>query len=310
MTAVRVDAGLGAPWLDAGSDLRSLLEAAAARRTFPTGQDHVPPGELWSPAHFGLDRVTCFCEASPEAQARILTHCARWRLAEAYFIEQLGLAFTAKMVLLSETADERILYSLFAADEATHFHAIASYLADCTDLDPDQPFLRLLATAVEDGDKACLTYLIQVVLEGWGISHYRSIARGCRSEHLGQVLSRIARDEALHHRSGVILARRHGVEGETQAFLVEVLVRLFQMVQAGPQGVVGGLETVLGPLSSVTRVRAFRELNAPEETRQRLDLLGSLMRENVAAGVMAMLERYGVLKPSSPEECAAWTAPR
>ena len=140
---------------------------------------------------------------------RILVACARDLLTEAYYIEKLGLGFTAKMALLSETTEERMLYCLFAGDEAAHLHAIAAYVGDGAAASaPDDPFLALLTEAIAAGDKPGLTYVVQVVLEGWGIAHYQSIARDCRDGDLRRTLLRLARDEALHHGSGVALLKR------------------------------------------------------------------------------------------------------
>lgn len=306
---VRIDPDLGGPHLDRGHALHPILAEALSRRLGRESVENPRPLEFWSAEHFGLDRVTLFQRASEDERRRVLAACAEGLLTEAYFIERLGLSFTAKMVLLSETTEERMLYSLFAADEATHFHAIAAYLPDrYADLDPDHQFIRLLADVIREGNKPTLTYLIQVVLEGWGISHYQSMAGDCLSEGLRRTLQRIVRDEALHHGSGVALVKRQSLAEADQTYVVEVLVRLCQMVRAGPQAVVARVEQVKGHLSREQKSRVFRELNASVNTWRKLMLLRRLMQTGPSDSIIASLERYAVFRPLSPEECAGWAA--
>ena len=71
-----------------------------------------------------------------------------------------------------------MLYSLFAADEAAHFHWIRAYAPAAAIADgPGNPFLRLLDELLRTEDAPTLCYLVQVVLEGWGIHHYHALAK-------------------------------------------------------------------------------------------------------------------------------------
>ena len=303
----RIDPGLGAPRLDPAHEVHPILAAALGRRLGRPGPRFSEPAAFWSAAHFGLDRAAAFRRAPGEVRQRVLIACSLGLLTEAYFIEKLGLAFTAKMVLLSETSDERRLYSLFAADEATHLSAIEPYLPESAVAgEPDDPFLRLLADAVAGGDKPGLTYLVQVILEGWGISHYQSLARGCLDDGLRRTFRRLLRDEALHHGSGVALLRGRRLPEADEAWALEIVVRLFRMVQAGPQRVVACLEEATGRLSRAERIEAFRQLDAEAQARRRLDQLRALMP--ASDPILGAVERYGVFRPFSPAECAASSA--
>ena len=46
----------------------------------------------------------------------------------------------------------------------------------------------MLASLIEEGDRESLVFIIQVILEGWGLTHYRSLAQGCQSEDFTEVL--------------------------------------------------------------------------------------------------------------------------
>lgn len=299
-----VSAGLELPDLDAEDGLQTILSAALNRRPFPRSLADVPATPFWSAAHFDLDRVSLFRSASEEEQSRVLKAASTHLLEESYYIEKSGLAFTAKMVLLSETTQERMLYSLFAADEATHLHQVESYLAAPPRAAGENPFLKLIAEIIETGNKTGLTYLIQVILEGWGVGHYRAIAHDCRDESLGLTLKQIVKDEALHHGSGVMLFNRTPIASRDKEQIIEVLVRLFSMVQAGPQSVVAALESVKGHLSETQKVKAFREIGCEAQSARRIELLKSLMSGGASGAILQGLESRGVFKPFTPEECS------
>ena len=295
--------------LDRSDPLWPILAASLSKKSVQLDHVDSPMDEFWTPEHFGLHRVGMFKEASEQEQANILRMCAVHLLEEAFSIEQLGLCFNAKMVLLSETSKERMLYSLFAADEAAHFYSIASYLPKGKSQSPDQPFLLLLKEVIERGDKLCLTYLIQVVLEGWGISHYSSITHDCQSAYLKQALTQIVKDETLHHGSGVVLFNQQILSEADKQFTLEILIRLFQMVQAGPQAVVSCLERAKGHLSREQKIRVFRELGCEAQSRQRIETLQSLMGKGQSGSLLEMLKRYDVFRPLSPEECVGRPSP-
>src|SRR5262245_57763710 len=99
----RVPAQLEMPPLPAGHRLGPIVRTALAR------DGHVTPPAAsptpWPARYFGLDRVLVYQRAPASTRRRVLAACAADVLAEAFFIEKLGIGFAAKMVLLSETAD-------------------------------------------------------------------------------------------------------------------------------------------------------------------------------------------------------------
>ena len=204
----------------------------------------------WGEAFFHLDAVDAFRDADPAVRVETLRACSRALLVEAQGIEKLGLSFCAKMCLLSETTEERMAYSLMGADEALHFAMVTKHLGgDDSGLGSD-PFLALLQEAIEEGSKNVLTLLIQVVLEGWGLTHYRHMAEACRDALLTGTLSAILRDEAFHH--GTATCSGRAPEGEDERFAVEFLARL-RDGPGGPQGVVSNLSRPSGPVAAAAR---------------------------------------------------------
>lgn len=251
----------------------------------------------WTAEHFGLERVTRFRSASSEVQAAIVARCCADSLAEALNIENIGMAYAARRVLGAESVEERQLYATIAADEAVHHAALTPFAAASP---VPGPFLDLLARVVETGDHATQLLVIQVVLEGWGIEHYRGLARTCGDPALAQVLRGIVDDEARHHGSGVVLAPRRPA-GDAA---VDVLTAFLDMVRVGPQGVVAAVEATCGPFSRAERVAVLTQLDTEAHAASRLGLLRRLLEKGGAPAVVAALEARGRFQPLTAEEAA------
>jgi hypothetical protein len=302
---------LEAPPLPPGHRLRPVLDTALARRGRELRADP-PPVAPWPASFFGLDRVAAFAAAAADTQARVLADCARDLLVEAYFVEKLGLGFAAKMLLLADSLEERMAYGLVGGDEAAHVAAVGGHLAgrpeDAVTAAAGDPFLALLARAIAEGGRADLSFLVQVVLEGWGIEHYRALAAACLDPALGRTLAGLARDEALHHGTGLALLGPGGLSPRDLRAVEAVVVPLLELVQAGPRRVVARLAAAVGPLARHERARVFAELHTEARSGRALTLLkGLLSRDRALAG---RLERRGLFRPLSAEQCAAAGIPR
>ncbi|MGF1498013.1 MAG: ferritin-like domain-containing protein [Elainellaceae cyanobacterium] len=264
--------------------------------------DAVPA--YWQASHFGLDRVTLFQNAGPAEQHAILAHANQNLLEEAYFIEQAGMGYMSRMALLADSIEERMLYTLFAAEETTHFVQLSPFLST-PPAATSGPFLRLLAELVESEDKSVLLFVIQVVLEGWGLTHYRQLAASCQDATLAHLLQSFLQDESRHHGTGVTLFNQTHVSPSSQAAIVEILAQFLQMVQVGPQGIVAAIAQVKGGLSYNQRLQIFEELNAPVQSGDRLRLLRTLMRGEGADRIIQALDEWGAFQPQTPAQCAS-----
>lgn len=304
MRSLAKSALLDLPHLPADDRLRGLLGAALdadRSRPDPTGIDL---SQLWRPSHFGLDRTVLFTAAPESQRTAIMDRCCRGLLEEAYFIEKAGIAFAAKMILSSETTEERMLYGLFGADEATHLAAVSRFLPGPIPVADGNPFLALLAEVIDHAERETLVFVIQVVLEGWGLTHYGQLARGCTRLDLTRVLHRIVRDEARHHGSGVVIFEKQPTSPRAIREIVEILVRFLALVQAGPQGVVATVSAVRGGLERADRVKLFAALDAQAHSAARLALLKKLMLRAAAYPIVDELERLRAFEALSAEACA------
>jgi hypothetical protein len=292
------------PHVTEDDKLHRLLSAALKSRighSSPSLEGVVPI--YWNSSYFGLDRVKIFQESTPEEQQQILHRCNQALLEEAYFVEKAGVGYMAKMVRLAETTEEQMLYGLFAADEATHLAQLRPFLGGCNPVATGDRFLGLLAEIVEMEDKPVLVFMIQVVLEGWGLSHYRSLAQDCCDRQLGNLFRGFLDAEARHHSTGVTLCDRLSLTPSSQGAIVEALTSFLRMVQVGPQRVVQAIAQVKGDLSRPQQIKIFQELDTETHSGTRLQLLRSLLRSDSTHSIMTHLENQGSFIPFIPEHC-------
>jgi len=153
-----------------------------------------------------------------------------------------------------------------------------------------------------------LTLLIQVVLEGWGITHYRMMSEACKDPCLKATFQAILRDEAFHHGTGNVLFSRTKLSEGEERYVIAFLTRLLEMVRVGPQSVVSRLVEGLGGLSLAERVEVFRQLETERTTREKLTLLRGLLEKHHLDGVLSALDENGAFSPFSPEVCARVSA--
>lgn len=293
--------GFHLPHASADDKLHRILSAALSGSTQPQIDFTIP---AWDAAHFNLDRVQIFQEATEEERQQIVAIASRALLEEAYFIEQAGVGYMAKMVLMAETQEERMLYGLFAADETQHLAQIRQFLPDAPQATRD-PFLQLLAELVESEDRAVMLFVLQVVLEGWGLSHYRSLASDCQQPALQQCLRGFIDAESRHHGAGLVLFQRSQLSSVQQQVIHDVLRQFLRMIQVGPQRVLSAIAQVKGHLSQAQKVQVLTELDTLTHSGTRLKTLHHLMQAPQTHGLIATLEQEEYFHPLPAEVCAA-----
>ncbi|MBE9029683.1 ferritin-like domain-containing protein [filamentous cyanobacterium LEGE 11480] len=261
-------------------------------------------GLPWTASYFDLDRVDLFTQATDPQQQQILQIVNRNLLEEAYFVEKAGMGYMANMVQVAETLEERMLYSLFCADESRHLSQIRGFLMDEPEKTQD-PFFQLLAELAESGDRSVLLFVIQVVLEGWGLSHYRRLAKHCAVPELASLLLGFLQEESRHHATGVTLFQEMTVSPVAMDAVTEILTRFLQMVQVGPQAVVAAIAQTLGHLSMSQKVTVFEQLDTQVHSAGRLAVLQNLMQTGGGGAIIARLHEKGAFEPLPATICAA-----
>ncbi|MEH2242854.1 ferritin-like domain-containing protein [Nostoc sp.] len=292
--------GFDLPHTDSHDRLRRILTAA-----LPNQNNYAPSLQLnyWDAEFFNLHQVKIFQQSNINEQFAILELANRSLLEESYFIEKAGVSYMAKMVLLAETVEERMLYGLFTADESTHLHQISHFLPEIEVTSTDDPFLRLLSEVVESADKTVLLFVLQVVLEGWGLSHYRRLGKECRYPVLAELFSSFLQSESRHHGTGTILFNQIPVSTFSQTTIIDVLAQFLFMVQVGPQSLLAAVEQVKGHLTRSQKIQVLEELNTETHSGTRLQILRSLMGGKSAQSILQSLEERGAFQPLPAHQC-------
>ncbi|QKQ77235.1 ferritin-like domain-containing protein [Nostoc sp. TCL240-02] len=292
--------GFNLPHTDSDDRLRRILTAA-----LPNKNNHANYSQLnyWDADFFNLHRVQIFQKSNITEQSAILELANRSLLEESYLIEKAGVGYMAKMVLLAETVEERMLYGLFTSDEATHLHQISHFLPEMEVTSMNDPFLRLLSEVVESADKTVLLFVLQVVLEGWGLSHYRRLAKECRHPVLAELFSSFLQSESRHHATGTTLFNQTSVSAFSQTTILDVLAQFLFMVQVGPQSLLAAIEQVKGHLTRSQKIQILEELDTETHSGTRLQILRSLMGGKSAQFILQTLEERGAFQPLPAHQC-------
>lgn len=294
-------AGLCLPALPTEHKLNRILASSLGQKSpFSPTVLETPP---WDAACFNLSNCRLFTDAAAQEQQQILQLASQALLAESYAIERAGVGYMAKMTLLAETTEERMLYALFSADETTHLAQLMPFVAEPDALGDEDPFLQLLESLLMTGDRTALIFVIQVVLEGWGLSHYRTLSKHCRHRELGELFRSFLAAESRHHGAGILLFEGEQLSSKSRGLIVETLARFLQMVQVGPQRLVSAIAQVKGGLSHAQQVQLFTELDTETQSNERLSLLRSLITQ-ASTDIAQQLDQYGLFTPLPPAQCA------
>jgi hypothetical protein len=287
--------GFSLPHAEIDTPLRKILASALPQNGLQS-TDISPENLFWDANYFALNYVELFTESSDLEQTKILQIANHDLLEEIYWVEQAGVGYMAKMLLLSETCEERLLYSLFAADEATHLSQISPFI-DYQPVFAGDSFLAFMAEVVATDDKALLMTLVQVVLEGWGLSHYRSLANHCLNPALKSTLKGFLEAESRHHATGVTQLKQWEYSPQSINNIHDALTTFLQMVQVGPQRLLSAIAKVKGELSRTEKIQILAELQTEVHSQKRLDILRSLMSGSIPLSIMQKLEDQGSFKP-------------
>jgi rubrerythrin len=309
--------------LPKGEDLRlSALLGAALRKRHPLRPRRPKNQEgpaFWSAEVFELSKSRAWRELNRRARERVLTACNQQVLREAWLIEKAGMSYAAKMVLLSESLDEQQLYCAIASEEAAHFAALQPWVEAMNAVEGEvDAFHGLLAKIIANGRRRPLILMIQVLLEGWGLQHYRALADQCQDEALRDVFEEILEDEGRHHGSGLVLLRDsgsawdsdledEGLSGLTGEF-ESAFLEFSAMVRLGPQAVASAIraerERETGPMGLDERVALFDDLDCEQHSQHRLDILRELLARAISPERLAALDQAEAFRPRKAAECA------
>lgn len=252
---------------------------------------------MWPAEFFRLPLLNFWRDADDSARDEIRHGCSVTVLREALGIERTAMDYCAARVMEAEDALEKQVYCLTAAEEARHYHWLCMITDPATVAMAPDAFTRYLQRLVAEGTPNSQSYLLQVILEGWGIGHYQRLAAHASTADVAAVMSGIARDEGLHYAAGVAQFDASRLTAADGQFVRGALVELCTMVGSGPLGVLGVVERAVGGLGQTGRRSIFEKLTDPIATARRLNELAQFIARQGMDGEAAWLAEQGFLEP-------------
>ncbi len=271
-------------------------------RSVPTSENLSEISGYWSAEVYNLNKSDIYNGLTEDQKIIVLGLLNRGRLEEAYHIEKAGVSYGAKMVIKSSTYEERQLYALFTADEARHLNIMESYLPSISDSYLENPFLEFLNCTIEEAPKEVLVFIIQVLLEGWGIKHYQSMKDTCNHSDLKNSLQFIINDEVAHHGSGVLLFKEDNLSDSSRDMICSIITDFLNMVRVGPVSILNTIESVVGELSKDDKLLFFNQIEADKSASENLDILKSMMDKSGAKVITEFCHKNNLLKALTVEE--------
>jgi hypothetical protein len=261
--------------------------------------------QIWDADFFNLGNVRLFQELLPEQKDKIIAKCCRSILKEIQLIELAGTSYAAKMALLAETVEQRELYSLFSGDEARHLQMISRFIdRPCVEDIVGNSFGNFLGNLIQNEGKDVLIFLIQVILEGWGIHYYSHLVKNSKVESLSTCLKLIISDEGKHHGSGLLLFDESTIGLENEQRIGQLMLQFMMMVKAGPVGVVCALAEQLQSVGIEEVTAILEEMNFLSKMSKDVEQIKNLILKAGANRLHSYLEKMQAFCLPTTQQCA------
>jgi hypothetical protein len=294
---------LGMHHLDPGHKLTGLIESVLASRG--VSRDVRPSAYYWDATFYGLDNVDLFTQLSSSRKEAVLSELSHGLLREACFIERFGFEYTSRLMLSSETIEEKSTFALMASDEARHLNGLLPFLdRDLGSSYKQEPLVMLLADVLGTDDRQALIFLLQAVLEGYGLFHYSHLMHGSSDVAFAGALGKILKDEGFHHASGVAMLDETRMTAATKVFLHDMIAQLVSIIQQN-NGPLTVLERELGHFSSSQRQRVLDQLHYDHSMAARMEKTRGLICEHAPADLVRSLDEKDLFRPMTSSQLVA-----
>jgi rubrerythrin len=263
-------------------------------------------GPVWQADFFHVENSQTWNSLSKEIQNTILLNLGHKIFQEAYFIECAGMAYAAKMNLASNSREEREFFCFVGEEEAKHLRLIESLGEFSTSSENIPSFALLIGEIIHEASRPSHLLLIQILLEGWGLNYYKSLATLAKDPTVVQVFKQILKDEIRHHAAGVLLFSQVKdtpvfTDKDQSEFLV-FLERIAFMVKIGPWNL---CEEVFKHAKDTSRpqLRTFlKECHAVSKTHEKMQLLLQLLEKNLPATLLNEIKEKKTLASMNLDE--------
>lgn len=256
---------------------------------------------IWREDFFHLSASSAWQQFSSTLQDEILIVLSQKLLQEAFFIETAGMAYAGRMNLAARTKEERAFFCFVAEEEAKHLRLIESLGTFETSLDRIPSFSLLIGEIIQEATKPCHLLLIQILLEGWGLNYYRSLAKSATIESVASVFRAILKDEIRHHSAGVLLfseqRERQGLSTEDANLFLHYLERIGHMVKIGPYVVCEEIFTRSQDKTREALRKFLEESEAVLLTAGKLELISNLLSKSLPEDLLQEIQDRKILHP-------------
>lgn len=257
----------------------------------------------WNAIFFNLEQSTLYQELSTYEKKHVLADCSHNLLLESYFIEQTGISYSAKLTLLAPTLEEKQMFSFIASDEATHLYWLSNFITGAKPK-PHGALIDLIEQVIIIDKPNVLYYLVQIILEGWGLKHYNTLSKYCQNADLKKILLDIVKDEALHHHTGKTFFDAKQLSQAERNIIKDVLTSYCDLIRSGPQAVAHVMSKRLGGLNLKQKTHLFNQLGSEAQSFEKLLILKKLMLQPGMDNIVAELENENYFKPYPDHQCA------
>lgn len=253
----------------------------------------------WKETFYGLEKSSLWKKISLQDQNSILKNMSDHLLREAYYIENAGMLYAAKMNVMAETQEERTFYSIMGYEEARHLQSLQPYFSAEILSGPIPGFSAHIGKIITEGDRPSNLFLIQILLEGWGLTYYQSLADTTTDNGIQDAFQKIIKDETRHHSAGMILLEQK--QTINNSFLLDAFHELLEMVRIGPYTLVQEIKKKYD-FSEKELKTLLQDINAVADTNRKLARLRDLTDKALGDDLMRKFEKNKVWDSYSLEE--------
>jgi hypothetical protein len=279
--------------------LRSALKAHGLQNS-----EHVSETQsYWDASFFQVQNSSLYLSMEHHQQDAFLKSMSNNLLKEACAIETAGLTYAARMNLLSKSVEEKIIYSLIGAEEALHLKSLEPFLASPMSGAETPYFAGLIGQWINTLERPSLLVMIQILLEGWGLKYYHSLAQGSLNPQLRGIFDQILQDEARHHATGVVLYRQEKLNASERSLPEEQLATLFNCVRVGPQQAAVEL-AVHSSAKNIDFAKLLTAMNATDDSNIKLDRLHRLLEKTFDEKLIESCQTRGLFTALPVEQMA------
>lgn len=278
----------------------AIISKSLKARGIETPSENLSP--YWTASFHGLNKIGVYQDLREEAKNSLLIDLSQAQLEEAIHVERRGIDFASKMILMARSDEEKQIYSLIHADELEHFFEIKRFLHRNEASEDENPFIVLLKEIVDTSDSYLMVFFLQIILEGWGMTHYNDLSSNCSDPKMQVLLKRILHDEARHHGTGLVHYKLRADEKRDVDAMTEIMAKFLYMIQIGPQTAIGHLNRYHQGLTKSQIEEAFNECSSVINAQKTLNGVKRLLSHDLDQSLIERLDKRGMFRAFTAQE--------